>query len=515
MTLILKNSAVFRLLMVLAASFRFSLIRAMIEGTAVMTVESRTGALLARFFDKPWQPMQSLLVRLSMSVRGRFESAAEAFAQSVAESRAVRAVSSSLLARLLVRHFVDFAAFYVFIDEVGRTVLGESTLVGYWDEAFLLMCVVWVVVDHLGFRSTAARQTPFRTMASPVDAPMLLLIGTAFLLMLNFARHPLVAVDGFRVVVQYLLFFFVFSRYLTTGDRADSLERFMLTSGAALALHGVWQIVTGVQSPASWTDQAEGNVGSRAFSIVESPNILGSIMVLLIPLALAHVLKPQKRIATRIFWLCIAGAMGLCVLFTLSRGAWLSLVFAMAVFCLCVNPRWLLILGGGGVAALMIPQVYSRFSYLFTAQFLASSMRGGRYLRYQTGLRMFMENLWTGVGLGHFGGATAMNNKNLFPDTFYMDNYWLKTMVETGIPGIACFALLIGFLVVWCIRAIRRSAGTNRLLVSGAFAGLCGVILHNGLENIFEVPYMVVYFWLVAALALYRGYGLNRDAEDS
>ena len=112
-----------------------------------------------------------------------------------------------------------------------------------------------------------------------------------------------------------------------------------------------------------------------------------------------------------------------------------------------------------------------------------------------------------GVGLGHFGGAVAMNNKDLIPDTFYMDNYWLKTMVEMGSIGIAAFGVLILVLIIWSVRSIKHSRGySTKLIVSGGFAGLCGVIVHNLVENVFEVPYMVVYFWVIASIVLYFGF---------
>jgi O-antigen ligase len=231
-------------------------------------------------------------------------------------------------------------------------------------------------------------------------------------------------------------------------------------------------------------------------------------MVLLLPLAFAVLIRPGVKAYARLLLTAAVGAMGLCVLLTQSRGAWLGLAVAMVVFCLLVQPAWLFILAGGAFASLLLPPVFNRISYLFTPQFVASSQRGGRMLRYATGFRMFLENPWTGTGLGHFGGAVAMNHKNLFPTTFYMDSFWLKTLVEMGIPGIAAFAVLMGLLLAWGVRAVRRAeAGKDRLMAAGALAGLCGVILHNFLENIFEVPYMVVYFWLLAALLMYWGFG--------
>jgi uncharacterized membrane protein YuzA (DUF378 family) len=38
------------------------------------------------------------------------------------------------------------------------------------------------------------------------------------------------------------------------------------------------------------------------------------------------------------------------------------------------------------------------------------------------------------------------------------------------------------------------------LLVCAVVAGLLGVLLHNGVENIFEVPMMTTYFWLLLGM---------------
>ena len=75
--------------------------------------------------------------------------------------------------------------------------------------------------------------------------------------------------------------------------------------------------------------------------------------------------------------------------------------------------------------------------------------------------------------------------------------------------GIATFAVLIFVLVFWSIRAVKQSENYDtRIVTAGGFAGLCGVICHNMMENVFEVQYMVAYFWVIAALVFY--FGLRR-----
>ena len=112
------------------------------------------------------------------------------------------------------------------------------------------------------------------------------------------------------------------------------------------------------------------------------------------------------------------------------------------------------------------------------------------------------------------GGDGAMQNQVLDGiDYFYVDNYFLKTMVEMGYCGLAAFCLmLLGFLGAACRALYRKAqdfkAGLDRLfpLCAGMFAGLCGVIVHCFFENIFEEPYMMAWFWSIAGLLAYIGF---------
>jgi O-antigen ligase len=156
----------------------------------------------------------------------------------------------------------------------------------------------------------------------------------------------------------------------------------------------------------------------------------------MIPLCLALVLQRNRNFADRLVFFILLGAMGISLILTLSRGAWLGAVVAMVIFCLAINPRWLFILCAGGSFMIFIPSVMSRVLYLLSPKYVQSSMTGGRIMRYQKGFELFRQHELMGVGLGHFGGAVAMNNKNIIPDTFYMDSYWLKTAVEMGTMGL-------------------------------------------------------------------------------
>ena len=94
----------------------------------------------------------------------------------------------------------------------------------------------------------------------------------------------------------------------------------------------------------------QGSTATRVFSVVESPNILGSIFILMIPLCLALVLQ-RGRASQRISIFVLLGAMSLLSPYPIQRCV-VGAALAMFIFCFAINPRWLFLLGAGGGAML-------------------------------------------------------------------------------------------------------------------------------------------------------------------
>ena len=113
-----------------------------------------------------------------------------------------------------------------------------------------------------------------------------------------------------------------------------------------------------------------------------------------------------------------------------------------------------------------------------------------------------------GYGLGRFGGAVAMQNQvNRHLSYFYLDNYYMKTLIEMGYLGLGGYiVLLVG--TIWVgLRAVYRTKNTEFSAVACALlAGMVGVLVHCYTENIFEVPYMNAYFWGMAAVLVWLGF---------
>ena len=405
---------------------------------------------------------------------------------------------------------------YCGVDYVLRDVLSVPVLSSLWDEALLLLSLLWIL------RLRMDRATPLEARTNPLDVPLLAFLALGFLLMNTVFDYYSIAVDGYRATVQYMLWFFVVTRMLRDDRDFRTLYFAMVALATVIALHGIYQFIVAVPIPSNWTDQAEQSVRTRVFSIFGSPNIMGDYMVMFAPMAAGLAYYLPKTWQKLLAWAC-AFAMCFACLFTMSRGAWVAMAVAVVLFCLLVDRRLFALLVVAAVAAMFLPFVASRIGYLFTEQFAESTARGGRASRWHYGLNYLVESghPWLGLGLGMFGGAIAMQTKIIDQwDYFYLDNYYLKIMVEMGYLGFAFFVVLLAALVLIGLRCVRRSglihrAGGPRMqpLAAGILSGLCGVLAHCYFENIFEEPYMMAYFWMMAAMLVYLGFFRPRAAQ--
>ena len=421
----------------------------------------------------------------------------------------------------LHRWFLFFFAAYLPLEFILRDMLSLGIIASVWEELFMVLSVCLIIWracigdDHGNFKRV-----------STLETGILLYISVMLLLMMITRPNHVIAFAGLRAQVEYTLWFFIIYRLL---DDISDAKALILAFGAVvllLSFHGIWQFIIAVPIPASWTTSTESAVRTRVFSITGSPNIFGSLLVLAAPIPAAMIYYLKKPLH-KFLALCATGAMCLCDLFTFSRGSWIGLALAVVIFAFFVDKRLILAMVAviGAILA-AVPSITNRLTFMLTKEYAIASSVGGRALRWATGKELLANSSrWFGFGLGRFGGAVAMNNQVI--DTsdgftyFYMDNYYLKTMVESGYIGLAAFILLIGIFLFCGLKAVYRAGigfntdfskdqlvrneGNPRLLAVAVFSGMCGVLAHCYFENIFEEPYMMAYFWGLAAALISLG----------
>lgn len=380
---------------------------------------------------------------------------------------------------------------YIFVNFIIRRI-GLPAFVGsIWDEVLLLLLFAYVLVDQVKNKGDLAHNL------TPMGLPLAIYLGIGISHAMMVAPNPGIAFEGFRAVFQQVLWYFPLAQLIRKSEDTEKIIKLMLAMGLFLGVHSVYQYLVGVPMPGNWVDVTE-TVRTRAFSIVGSPNILGALFVLLIPMSLAMVLVSKDR-RHKLAYGSIGLLMLLGLFFTLSRGAWLAFAFAIFIFIIIYNPKLILpFIFLGGVFIMSSGTMSQRLLFMLSPSYMAKSSQAGRLYRWGVGIERWKTSKFLGLGLGRYGGAVAMNNQ-LAP--FYLDNYYLKTLTEMGIYGVAGLAFVIITFLIFSLKIIRvQGDRRKKLLTIGLFSGAMGVFAQNFVENIFEVPAMAIYVWIIMAL---------------
>lgn len=393
------------------------------------------------------------------------------------------------------------AAAFPLVDYGLRRVFPVLPLGALWDAAiigFLGLCVV--------ARLVSGARTP-RFVSSLF--PLLALCATYLVAHLN---APGVTIEGLRAILQFIPFFFITYYLIEERRQAVVLLQILAVVAVLIALFGIIQVVTGVQTPAGWADVGE-TITVRIFSIVQSPNVLGSHMALAVPLLLGLAWY-EKRSGFRIAWLLAAGLCSGALLLTFSRGAWLAFAGAVLIVTFIMNRRVFLVLLVAGLAlGVGIPEIRTRVFVMFSEDYLGKSMLDGRLGRWLRAYDHLRNRPLFGLGPGNYGGAVAARAFGVS----YVDNYYVKTAAELGLVGLGTFLVWLGAVLGRGYASWQKLANSrDGYLLGGLFCGLLVVALHNGVENIFEVPYMNAYFWFLGGiLAVYPSLGeASTDADE-
>lgn len=515
---ILLNCWIAKIIFAFRKAYPFSLAKRFVDWWKQLYATSRTRRIVRKFLLRPSSLVYSRYYHILDAINGFAAKVSETLRPAAENSLVFRlfrtignspllknSVVGSIGRKLGIRGFLLLCfALFLPIDWLLRDVLALSSIASVWDELLMIVCI-----GYLCWRMIT-RKERIKPRATPLDAPLLFFLAVSVFLMMAVSPNMGIAVSGFRAVCQQMLWFFVIIRLIEDEHDLNIFYSAFCIMCVAIALHGIYQYIIGVEIPAGWVSQSEAGVRTRAFSIIGSPNIMGSLLIMGAPALAALAYDKEKPVWLKL--LCWAGVMILCVgtLVTFSRGAWFGLAIAATLFLLlCDRKMVLFLLLGVAVVLLFVPEVANRILYLFTPEFQAATNTGGRAIRWATGLSLLQSsNPFLGFGLGRFGGAIAMQNQIIEGlDYFYLDNYYMKTLVEMGYLGLGSFIILLLCTVVSAARTIfKRHRDRLQPRAIGLLCGMIGVLAHCYFENIFEEPYMAAYFWGFAAVILFLGF---------
>ncbi len=292
-------------------------------------------------------------------------------------------------------------------------------------------------------------------------------------------------------------------------SQLDTLINLILVAALFISIFGILQYIFkwGYQSSA-WVDSDMfSSIRFRVSATLDNPNMLGQYLILVIPLGGAKLLSSRDW-PTRIFWFCSCGAMCLCMILTFSRGAWLGLLFAGAVFFIFWHPQFILLVPFALVAMLFVlPQsVIERFTSIGNLSDASTSYRVYIWM----GTLAMLKDYWL-CGIGP--GTEAFNL--VYPAYSYdsiaaphSHNLFLQIVCDVGICALIVFVILLFvFFRMMCSGISREKNPDSRLLQIAITAGTAGFMVQAMTDFSFYNNRLMLFFWVylvLGALAVRR-----------
>lgn len=272
----------------------------------------------------------------------------------------------------------------------------------------------------------------------------------------------------------------------------------------------------------------------RASGVFDQPNPFGGFLGLALPVALSLALWAWGEFVQRggrwinslwaLYYTAATALIGLGLLASWSRGAWLGAVVGVLVV-MVVRSRRAAILSAIGALAVAgmtllgafsptaIPQPISERladlpAYFGWTDVLSQPVTDEnfsvveRIAHWTAAQRMWERSPWFGVGAGNYAAVYPEVRLPRWEDPLgHAHNIYLNVLGETGIVGLASFIVLWGAVVVWTWQRARNSDQSNldQRWLAAVAVGVLGLVahlsVHNLVDNLF-VRGIVVYIGL-------------------
>lgn len=288
----------------------------------------------------------------------------------------------------------------------------------------------------------------------------------------------------------------------TTQKAVDFMLLVFVASAGFTGIIGVYQFLFG-DTGTLWIDtELHAGLSNRIGSTFGNPNVFATYLLLLIPIAAAGVVYFKGWFLK----FCALGATFLLLgnlLLTYTRGAYLALPLAIAVFIMLMEKRFIvLMIASLPVAFIALPA--SVTSRLLSIVNLTDTSTIFRMSIWQGSIRMIGDFWLAGVGQGLEAYHTVYPYYALAgAGTLHSHNLFLQILVEVGVPG---FLLFVGILACFFRAVSTLYRNTTQLRVKIMAAAMISAMVAFLIQSFFD--YSFFNYSIVLTFYLYVGLGI-------
>ncbi|MDP4152331.1 MAG: O-antigen ligase family protein [Bacillota bacterium] len=382
----------------------------------------------------------------------------------------------------------------------------------------LMLLVSMLVIFAFAFKLFRGKRS---VTFDKLDVAVLMFLIVMLLLGCATSLNPIKSLYPTMLYAIFLLVYFVAANTMRSKSWAMRAIIAGVASGTISAIVGVYQYFSGFRNSLVWVDTSMfSDITARVIGTFENPNVFGEFLILLIPVAFALLIG--KKTGGRYEWIVSIFFMGLALVYTYSRGAWLAFILAFGLYLLIINKVFiklatLCLLAVPFLPAVLPHSVVGRISSIGNMSDTSTAYR----VNIWVGTLRMLKHFWvTGIGTGTdiftqvypayalSGAAYALHPHNLF----------LNIIVEMGFLGFICFLFILVFY-------FKRVLGSRfdiddvdtKNMITALGVGMLAYVLQGLTDNVWYNYRIFLMFWTILGLTvgLYRGYLLEWGrAED-
>ncbi len=280
----------------------------------------------------------------------------------------------------------------------------------------------------------------------------------------------------------------------------------LVSSGTVVAVIGVLQYIFGL-APNGWLDMSVfSDIEGRTVSLFENPNYLAAYLALVLPFTVFKAITAKSKKGRVLGFICCL-MMIICTVFTWTRGAWVAVLVSVLLFFMIFSKKTMrlifVMLASIPFLPFVLPKnVVNRFMSIGN---LTDSSIQYRLYTWKGSLQMAKEYFWGGIGYGTeaFAQMYPMYSYAGIEAAVHTHSLYLQILIEMGIAGIACFALIAVLYIQKSFEYMKNPISRNDMLITAA--ALCSFValLIMGIFDYVWYNYRIFFlFWVVMALGV-------------
>ncbi|HPW39915.1 MAG TPA: O-antigen ligase family protein [Bacillota bacterium] len=419
-------------------------------------------------------------------------------------------------------HFLQPVTFVLAVGGIAALVLvlwryeiGVFAVAGFIPLAPTMALLGLILLTAVSFFIRLFRDKSMKLRSTILDY-FVVLFGIVLLYSFITSYTPGSSMLALLIHIAFIVFYFILVNTIKTRQQLYVLAALLVLSTTVTALYGLYQLKTVGATSEAWVDTTLfEDIKARVGSTFENPNVLGEYLVLIIPVAIA-MLWGQKNWISKLIILGLSAIMLGCLVYTYSRGAYVGLMLAFALFAVLRDRRFIIL---GVIGLLMLPfmlpaSVINRFASIGNLNDTSSFYRISVWLG---SLRLAQDYWLSGIGLGlepfnlvypkySLNAAYALHSHNIY----------IQLMIETGIAGLLMFFAIIAVYYKTMLAGFykTRDRFTSTFMIAIA-SGMAGYLAQGMVENIWYNNRVLLTFWVMLAFGMIAKALITEDKEVS